>query len=61
MPNAWNVTEEEFKEARKREQDQSTSEKDKADYWQLMRFFRGQLFYRDAVARAVNLIRKAKW
>lgn len=55
--NAWNVTEAEYREALKRERDDRTSPNDKADYWQLVRFYRGEIFIRDAAERAAKLIR----
>jgi hypothetical protein len=57
MTNVWNVTEQEYKTALARSRDSDTFPDDSADYWQLCRFYRGQEFYRDAAARALNLIR----
>jgi hypothetical protein len=57
MSNAWNVTEQEYKIALERSRDPHTSADDSADYWQLCRFYRGQIFYRDHAARAVRRIR----
>ena len=57
MSNEWNVTEDEYLEALERSRDGATSWQDSADYWQLCRFYRGQVFFRDEVARALRLIR----
>lgn len=60
MTNAWNVTEQEYKTALERSRDGDTPAADSADYWQLVRFYRGQIFLRDNAARALRLIRGVK-
>lgn len=57
MTNAWNVTEDEYKTAQARSRDLNTSSEHSEAYWQLCRFYRGQIFYRDQAAIAVRLIR----
>jgi hypothetical protein len=50
---AWS----EYCEARKRAEDANTSPDDAEDYWQLCRFYRGQIFHREKATRALRLIR----
>lgn len=57
MSNAWNVTEAEYQEALKRSRDPLTPRDDSAAYWQLCRYYRGQVFHRDDAMRAGRLIR----
>jgi hypothetical protein len=57
MTNAWNVTEAEYREALELSRDGNTSPEHSAVYWQLCRFYRGQIFLRDQAALAVRLIR----
>lgn len=57
MPNAWNVTDAEYGKALELARDTNTSPQDSADYWQLCRYYRGQIFHRDEAARALQLIR----
>jgi hypothetical protein len=57
MTNAWNITETEYQIALDRSRDGNTPRDDSAAYWQLIRFYRGQTFYRDEAAKAVRLIR----
>lgn len=57
MTNAWNVTEAEYQTAKEREHDPHYAPEDRAAYWQLIRFYRNQLFLRDQAARALKLIR----
>jgi len=59
MTNAWNVTEDEYKIAIERSRDDKTSAEDSAAYWQLCRFYRGQIFLRDQAAHALHLIRSS--
>lgn len=58
MPNVWNVTEKEYRMALKLTRDASTSLRDNEAYWQLCRYYRGQIFHRDDAARGVLLIRQ---
>lgn len=60
MSNAWNVTETEYRKALELSRDGSVPPDDSAAYWQLVRFYRGQIFYRDEAAKAVQLIREPK-
>lgn len=57
MTNAWGITEAEYKLALERSRDGNTSPQDSSDYWQLCRFYRGQVFYRDQAARGARLVR----
>ena len=60
MSNVWNVTELEFRQARKRSDDNTFTEEERKDYWQLVRFYRNEIFIRDAAARAVQRLRGLK-
>jgi len=57
MSNAWNVTEDEYRTALERSRSENTLPTDSAAYWQLCRYYRGQIFHRDEAAFAVRLIR----
>jgi len=57
MNNAWNVTEAEYRIALEHVRDANTPDDDSAAYWQLCRYYRGQIFHRDDAARALQLIR----
>lgn len=57
MSNVWNVTATEYKTALQLSRETSTSPEDSGAYWQLCRFYRGQIFHRDEAARAVRLLR----
>jgi hypothetical protein len=59
MTNAWNITEAEYKRALELSRDEKTPRDDSAAYWQLCRFYRGQIFHRDEAARAARMIRVA--
>jgi hypothetical protein len=59
MTNAWGITESEYRIALERSRASDTSSDNAADYWQLCRFYRGQVFERDAAARAVRMIRNS--
>lgn len=51
------ITESDYRAALERERDPHTSDDDKADYWQIIRAYRGHIFYRDHVVRALQRIR----
>jgi hypothetical protein len=55
--NAWNLTEAEYEEARVRENNKHYSADDRSDYFQLCRFYRGQIFHLDQAARALKHLR----
>ena len=56
--NAWGVTHQEYKTALNRAyNDGAIPRHDNEAYWQLVRFYRGEIFNRDLAARAVRLIR----
>ncbi len=57
MNNVWNVTESEYRRALELSRDGKTPDQDSADFWQLCRFYRGQIFHRDQAAHALNLLR----
>lgn len=57
MTNAWNITEAEYRKALELSRDSGTSPEHSAAYWQLCRFYRGQIFLRDQAALACRLIR----
>lgn len=57
MSNAWNVTEAEYRVALERSRDGNTAPEHSEAYWQLCRYYRGQIFNRDQAALAVTLIR----
>ena len=57
MSNAWNVTEAEYRKALemlRSDTDRTCAE----DLWQLIRFYRGEVFYRDYAERGVKVVRK---
>ena len=53
------ITQMEFNVARERERDPHHSDNDRADYFQLCRLYRGQIFIREAAERAIQRIRQA--
>jgi len=57
MTDVWNVTEAEYREALELSRDGNISPEHSAAYWQLCRYYRGQIFHRDEAALAVRLIR----
>lgn len=57
MGNVWNITEDEYREARKRSRDPQRSDAEREDAYQLCRFYRGEIFNRDPAARAAQSIR----
>jgi hypothetical protein len=59
MSTAWNITEAEYRRALELSRDGNTPPEDSAAYWQLCRFYRNEIFLREEVARAVQLIRRA--
>lgn len=59
MANPWNITEAEYEEARALSSNANVNEEDAAEYWQLVRFYRNQIFNRDQAERAVRRIRHA--
>lgn len=56
---AWNVTETEYRRALELSRHPDTSPEDSAAYWQLCRYYRGQIFGGDDAARALRMLRKA--
>jgi hypothetical protein len=58
MTNAWNVTENEYRKARQMFRD-STSDSDQEALCQLIRYYRGEIFYRDEAERGCRLVREA--
>lgn len=58
--NAWNVTEDELLEARRRSRSQDVNDKDQEAYFQLVSYGEGRVFYRDEAARGLQLIRGSK-
>jgi hypothetical protein len=57
MTNSWNVTENEYHTALERSRDSETLPDESAAYWQLCRYYHGQIFHRDEAAQALRLIR----
>lgn len=57
MSNVWGVTEAEYKEALTRSRDGRTTAEASSEYWQLCRFYRGQVFHRDQAERAIWRLR----
>ena len=55
--SVWGVTDDECQTALERLRDRDTSPEDAIAYWQLYRFYHGQIFLRDQAERAVHLIR----
>jgi hypothetical protein len=55
MTNAWNMTKEEYRIAVNMSACAGTDEAEAA--WQLCRFYRGEIFYRDMAAAALRTIR----
>ena len=55
--NVWQMTEVEYGLALERAR---ADRDDKADYWQLVRFYRGEIFHRDQAARALLFIRTGR-
>jgi len=60
MSNAWNVSEQEYETAlRRSHNDGAIPRHDNEAYWQLVRYYRGEIFDRDLAARAVQLLRNS--
>ena len=55
--NSWNVTEAEYKRALELSRDGGTPSDDSAAYWQLCRYYRGQMFLAPDAERALKMIR----
>lgn len=56
--NEWGITEAEFEEATKRFWEPKTPKEDKDAYWQLIRYWKRNIFLRTECERAVKLLRE---
>jgi hypothetical protein len=56
MSNAWNITETEYRKAQEMVRNDHI---DAEDLWQLIRFYRGEVFYRDYAERGAEIVRAA--